>query len=333
MKYVMVSDIVCKVSIKGSRAGSKVFPSREEVWNLKAQATLRYFLSVYQTTWGQVCDPFLLTVHDFRAWLLFLKINLKPGFIFIFPVFPVHWLAFDFTVEADFFWNKSENKWQWSWVRLQPLWLCIVFIVKERLYLYPIGSHETTGGFSCKSQTEWLKRSLAWAMVPMRTCSHEDRPVPVVTACPLEKRRLPPGWQQSSGSTAPGDGCSRTWHAWVGFHWATYRPAGTDMCFEFSIMTQWNHMDRHSFLWNQLAFWQPHELLKEGTPAPCCPRSTGGLREELRLTVSDSHPGLYFPIKFTKVKSMWFNSCAKMNEDGRGTFVFSDAPALCSWFM
>lgn len=116
-------------------------------------------------------------------------------------------------------------------------------------------------------------------MVPRRTCSHGDRPVPVVTACPLEKLKSPAGWQQSSGSTAPGDGCSRSRHAWVGFHWATYRPARTDMCFEFSIVTRWNHTDRHSFLWNQLAFWQPHELPKEGTLAPCCPRSTGGLRE------------------------------------------------------
>lgn len=153
-------------------------------------------------------------------------------------------------------------------------------------------------------------------MVPRRTCSHGDRPVPVITACPLEKLKSPAGWQQSSGSTAPGDGCSRSRHAWVGFHWATYRPARTDMCFEFSIVTRWNHTDRHSFLWNQLAFWQPHELPKEGMLVPCCPQSTGGLRGEPRLTVSDSHPGFYFPIELTNVKSMWFNSRAKINEDG-----------------
>lgn len=46
--------------------------------------------------------------------------------------------------------------------------------------------------------------------------------------------------------------------------------------------------------------------------------------------MSDCHPGFYFPIEFTKVKSMWFNSRAKMNEDG-GAFVVSEAPALCSW--
>lgn len=146
----------------------------------------------------------------------------------------------------------------------------------------------------------------------MRTCSHEDRPVPVVTACPLEKLRLPAGWQQSSGSTAPGDWCYPSWHAWVGFHWATYRLAGTDMCFEFSIVTQWNHMDRHSFL-----CWHSGSTMSFSKKAHWPFAALGALKGSGKSSgwlclaaIQDSISQL------TKVKSMWFNSCAKMDEDG-----------------
>ena len=65
------------------------------------------------------------------------------------------------------------------------------------------------------------------------------------------------------------------------FHWATYRLGGTCMCFESSIVTQWSHMDRHNLLWNQLAFCQHHECLKEGILASCCYESMSRLRAQL----------------------------------------------------
>lgn len=58
MKYVKVSDIVCKVSIKGSQAGAKVFPHEKRSGTLNHRQHFFYFLSVYRTTQDQVCDPF-----------------------------------------------------------------------------------------------------------------------------------------------------------------------------------------------------------------------------------------------------------------------------------